>query len=191
MGRTALDFVHGRCQHSLQPIERKPMFRFAGFFLAIVASLLAKGAVWAAISVQRPVLFEGHNDAFQMFFSVVNDGSSAINPQIERSHLLINGVEPKDWSLIIINGLRTPDFFSLPPGRLLQFSYALGRYFEKPGIYTVGWRGDNFKAADITIRVRASHFGAKRLSRVVHRNRPKVPNSAPTGAFTPSLLEPT
>ena len=42
----------------------------------------------------------------------------------------------------------------LPPGHVLSFGYMLGeRYFAKPGIYTVRWWGDKFKAEPITFRV--------------------------------------
>ena len=64
-----------------------------------------------------------------------------------RPNLLVNGVEPKDWGNIIINGLRTPSFRALPPEQTLDFSYVLGRFFQKPGVYTVGWQGEHFKAA--------------------------------------------
>lgn len=36
---------------------------------------------------------------------------------------------------------RTLTFYSLPPGKALQFGYVLGRYFEKPSVYTVRWEG--------------------------------------------------
>jgi hypothetical protein len=66
---------------------------------------------------------------------------------------LINGVEPKDWRNVIINGLRTPYFDSLPPGESLAFGKVLGRYFQKPGVYTLRWKGENFRSADLTFRV--------------------------------------
>jgi hypothetical protein len=109
--------------------------------------------VWAAISVQPSVFYEGHTNALQVYFTVINDGTISINPRIESTHLLINGVEPKDWPIVIGNGIRSTQFLDLPPGEPLQFSYLLARYFEKPGIYTLRWYGDNFRAADITFRV--------------------------------------
>jgi hypothetical protein len=140
------------------------MFRCLALMLTLAALLLAQepqrgqgqsgpGAVSAAISVQWPTLFEGHTEDLQIFFSVVNDGSSTIKPNVEGSHLLINGTEPGDWINVIGNGIRTPLFLSLPPGEALRFTYQLGRYFGKPGLYIVGWRGDGFKAPEIAIRV--------------------------------------
>src|ERR1700722_3538672 len=70
-----------------------------------------------------------------------------------RPNLLVNGVEPKDWGNIIINELRTPSFRALPHEQTLDFSYVLGRFFQKPGVYTVGWQGEHFKASNITLRV--------------------------------------
>jgi hypothetical protein len=138
------------------------MLRFAGLAFILAAPLIGQQPdaserkhvkLWAAISVQPTIYWEGNTDALQIHFGIVNDGSSTINPNVESSHLLINGVEPKDWSNIIINGLRTPSFRSLPPGETLDFSYVLGRFFKKPGIYTVGWKGEHFKASEITLRV--------------------------------------
>jgi|ERR1700680_1609756 len=138
------------------------MLRLVGLALILAALLLAQQPdvsqgdnvkLWATISVHPTIYYEGNTDALQVHFGLVNDGSSTVNPNIESSHLLINGVEPKDWSNVIINGLRTPSFRALPPGQTLDFSYVLGRYFQKPGVYTVGWQGAHFKAADITLRV--------------------------------------
>jgi archaellum component FlaG (FlaF/FlaG flagellin family) len=141
------------------------MFRFAGLAFSIITILVAQERpaqakqemLWAAISVQPSVFVEGHTEALQLYFYVVNDGSSPINPKVESSHLLINGVEPKDWSNVISDGLRSPLFYALPPGQLLEFTYLLEQYFRKPGIYTVGWSGENFKALDISIRVLPAH----------------------------------
>jgi hypothetical protein len=138
------------------------MIRFAGMAVILAALLLGQRPdasqgenvkVWAAISVQPTIYWEGNTDALVVHFGLVNDGSSTINPNVESSHLLINGVEPKDWGNVIINGLRTPSFRALPPRQTLNFSYVLGRYFQKPGVYTVGWQGAHFKASDITLRV--------------------------------------
>src|SRR5437667_3310433 len=97
---------------------------FAALLLAQQPNVGDKVKLWAAISV-RPIYWEGKTDALQVHFGLVNDGSSTINPNIESSHLLINGVEPKDWSLVIHNGPRTPSDYALPPGQPLIFGYAL------------------------------------------------------------------
>jgi hypothetical protein len=110
-------------------------------------------AVWAGITVQQPIFAEDGIDVLQMKFGVFNDGTSTINPNVESSHLFINGVEPEDWPTLRINGLRTPQFFSLPPGEWLDFGMSLGRYFRRPGVYRVRWEGDNFKTAELTFRV--------------------------------------
>ena len=110
-------------------------------------------ALWAGISVAQPIFAEAGLAKLQISFGVVNDGSATVDPRIGASHLSINGVEPKDWLLIINNGLRTPEFQALAPGHFLSFSYMLGRYFAKPGVYTVRWWGENFRAQPITVRV--------------------------------------
>jgi hypothetical protein len=109
--------------------------------------------LWAAITVQQPIFSEGGTDALQIKFGVFNDGPSTVNPKVGSSHFLIDGVEPKDWRNVIINGLRTPYFDSLPPGESLAFGKVLGRYFQKPGIYKVRWQGDNFRSPELTFRV--------------------------------------
>jgi hypothetical protein len=113
--------------------------------------------VWAGIAVQQPIFAEGGVDTLLVKFGVFNGGTSTINPSVETSHLLINGVEPEDWRNVIINGLRTPQFNSLPPGEWLDFGMALGRYFRRPGVYRVRWEGDNFKTAELTFRVVPGH----------------------------------
>ena len=110
-------------------------------------------ALWAGISVVQPIFGEGGVEKLQISFGVVNDGSGTVDPRIGASHLSINGVEPKDWLVVINNGLRTPEFQALPPGHFLSFSYMLRRYFAKPGIYSVPWWGENFRAQPITFRV--------------------------------------
>ena len=110
-------------------------------------------ALWAGISVAQPIFGEGGVEKLQISFGVVNDGSATVDPRIGASHLSVNGVEPKDWLVVINNGLRTPEFQALPPGHFLSFSYMLRRYFAKPGIYTVRWWGENFRAQPITFRV--------------------------------------
>jgi hypothetical protein len=111
-------------------------------------------ALWAGISVPQPIYGEGGTAKLTINFGVVNDGTSTVNPKIGAPHLSINGVEPKDWPIVINNGLRSPESEALPPGHFLSFGYMLGdRYFAKPGVYTVRWWGDNFRAAPITFRV--------------------------------------
>lgn len=139
------------------------MFKAAVLVLTVTISLIAQGpteqpkkdAVWAAISIQPSVLWRNQTEHLQIYFSVVNDGRVSIKPRTGSSHLLINGVEVEhsSWDYIVGNGLRHPYIENLPPGQLLEFIRGFGEYFKKPGIYTVGWSGVNFKAADITIRV--------------------------------------
>ena len=110
--------------------------------------------LWAAISVPQPIFYEDRIEALHVSFALVNDGGSIVDPKIGSSHLLINGIEPQDWSFVIGNGPRNEWFNALPPAQALQFGYQLGpRYFLKPGVYTVRWEGDNFKSAELTFRV--------------------------------------
>jgi len=72
---------------------------------------------WAAISVNRAIFQQGDTDSLQLRFAVVNDGESTVDPRIELSHLLINGSEPNDWSVVINKGPRSSFF---PPTRTLS-----------------------------------------------------------------------
>lgn len=133
------------------------MRRYLCLSLLFGSLLLAQSSsepkLWAAISVNEPVFIEGHLETLQIFFNVVNDGTTVAKPNIEASHLYVNGVEPQDWSFVINNGLRARYYDGLPPGEVLRIGYGLGRYFEKPGIYKVGWSGPGYKAPEITFRV--------------------------------------
>jgi len=121
---------------------------------APVAKAGAHAKLWSAISVAQPVFELKDAATLQLYFAVVNDGDTVANPNIEASHLFINGSEPKDWGVNISSGIRTPYFTALPPGQVLSFSYQLGsKYFATPGVYTVRWEGPDFRSPEITFRV--------------------------------------
>jgi hypothetical protein len=66
----------------------------------------------------------------EIFFAVFNDGDATIDPGIGSSHLLINGVEAKCWSLIVANGpLGSIEFNALPPGHPYLFRKQLGSVY--------------------------------------------------------------
>ena len=119
----------------------------------VEAERVSKPDLWASISVNEPVFSEGGTDRLQIFFALVNDGKTTVNPKTNTSHLWINGEEVKDWSFIEGNGPRSSDRTALPPSASLKFTYAMGDHFKKPGTYKVRWEGENFKASEITFRV--------------------------------------
>lgn len=138
------------------------MFRIAGLILTTAALVVAQGQekskeqqikLWAAISIPKPVFPHNRTDDLAISFAIVNDGHSAVNPGVGSSRLFINGVELVDWHLIASNGPGTSFFEALPPGRTLMFGKGMKKYFEKPGVYTVRWEGQNFRAPDMTFRV--------------------------------------
>jgi hypothetical protein len=111
--------------------------------------------LWAGVSVSKPVFYQ-HNlgsGFFQLDFTVVNDGDRTVDPGIEGSTLLVNGKELKDWGFVVGNGPRGSDFKALAPGRAVRFGYAMGQYFDEPGIYRVVWKGQGFEAAAVVFRV--------------------------------------
>ena len=109
--------------------------------------------LWAAMAINQPVFSKNEKGNLTLFFAIVNDGDSTVNPGIAKSHLFINGVELKQWEFINGNGPRGSNFTALPPKRTVLFSCGCGSYFSGPGVYTVRWWGENFKAPDITFRV--------------------------------------
>ena len=120
----------------------------------VAAQPVPRPKLWAAIGVAQPVFQVHEAEKMAMSFVVVNDGEIVADASVESSHLFINGVEPKDWSFVIGNGLRNSYFKALPPGQILSFGYQLGpRYFSTPGIYSVRWEGPNYKSAEVTFRV--------------------------------------
>jgi len=115
----------------------------------------AKQTLWAAMSVQNPVIPKNRINDLTLTFAIVNDGDSTVNPGVAKSHLYINGVELKQWEFINTNGPHTTRHTALPPGKALEFSCGCGQYFSKPGVYTLKWYGDGFKASNLTFRVLA------------------------------------
>jgi len=123
--------------------------------------------LWAAITVNRVIFVAGHlqgervqpriggevTEHLMIHFVVVNDGDKSINPDIVSSQLLVNGKELPDWPWIISNGPRDARFEAIPPGEHLLFSVALGKYFAKPGVYRVAWKGKSFWSPEIVFRV--------------------------------------
>jgi hypothetical protein len=82
--------------------------------------------LWAALSITQPVFTPSETGKLQIYFAVVNDTLATVNPNVEASHLFVNGVELEAWTMIIGNGIRTSLFEALPPGNVLLFTYALG-----------------------------------------------------------------
>ena len=64
-----------------------------------------------------------------------NRGQHAVDPQLGRTELLVNGRPSKAWSLAVANGKRESAWFSLPAGKTVSLSLAsLGpSLFPGPG----------------------------------------------------------
>ena len=117
--------------------------------LAAASRVLAKGAwetkrkgdsdpraergLWAAITVNHAVFRSGETRDLRIEFTLVNDGDKALDPQIGKSRIIVNGEELSDSGLILSNGPRDARFGALPPGATLQFGYALGKPLRTAG----------------------------------------------------------
>jgi hypothetical protein len=133
------------------------MARLALLFLAAALSFAAPAAeisLSATISVLQSVFHVKETGKLSVSFTVTNAGTSDVDPDIDSSHLFVNGAVPDGWTITIANGIRSPQFKALPPGQTLYFVYQLGPpYFAKPGLYKVRWKGAHFEAPEITFRV--------------------------------------
>jgi len=116
----------------------------------------AKKKLWVAISINRPVFVsKKKNESFVIAFGIVNEGDKTVDPEVNSSKLLVNGKELKDWPFIIASGPRDESWKALPSQGHLSFGYALWKYFRKPGVYKVRWKGKSFQSPPIVFRVLA------------------------------------
>lgn len=110
-------------------------------------------SLWAVIAVNHPVFEPSATNDLSIEFTLVNDGDKVVDPKISESRIVINGKELADSKMILGNGPRDARFEALPPGESVRFSYALGSYFQEPGIYRVSWAGPAFHSPDTVFRV--------------------------------------
>jgi RNA polymerase sigma factor (sigma-70 family) len=110
--------------------------------------------LWAGMSVNQPLFRAGHDtNLLQFNFALVNEGDKVVDPKIPGyPRLIVNGKE-LDLSSIPGVGPRDERFKALPPDDNLQFGMGAGRWFDKPGVYTVYWQGDGFRSNEVTFRV--------------------------------------
>jgi len=116
--------------------------------------------IWAAIGVNKPLFRAGEireDKDLLLYFIVVNDGSSAINPKFDSSKLVVNGSEPADLNNGVFgSGLRSTYDSALPPGKSLEHVYGIGERFKKPGVYKIVWKGEEFETLPIVFRIMPS-----------------------------------
>lgn len=117
------------------------------------SAIAAKGLLWAAIGLSKPLVTCDQLQQSQLTFSLVNEGETPIDPKVNSWRLSVNGKEHPDSSLVFQNGPRDTRWQLLPPGNHLSFSHALGNWLKRPGVYTIVWKGDGFESAPFTFRV--------------------------------------
>jgi hypothetical protein len=121
-------------------------------------AVTAQPKLWAVMSVSPPVLdwdtwVVDPDNRLMIYFGLVNDGAKIVDPDVDRSQLLINGKPLKEWGFIIGNGPRDDRWEALPPGDDLAFGSSMGKYFKEPGIYKLSWKGKAFQSPEVVFRV--------------------------------------
>jgi hypothetical protein len=101
----------------------------------------------AEIKVSKRIFKAAESKQFCVYFKLFNGMGQVQNPEIGASKLIVNKKVLNDSIVIFGNGPRDKRFDALPPGETLEFSYALGSYFSKPGSYEVVWKGNTFESA--------------------------------------------
>lgn len=109
--------------------------------------------IWAALSINHPVLTVGQTKDLRIEFSLINDGDKVIDPKIAKSRIVINDKEIADSGLVLSSVAKEDRFKVLAPGESLQFDCLLGDHFKVPGRYRVSWKGSEFQAPEIVVRI--------------------------------------
>ncbi|MBI5173991.1 MAG: hypothetical protein HY986_14005 [Candidatus Melainabacteria bacterium] len=86
-------------------------------------------------------------------FSLKNKGRVTVDPVLTQTELVIDGKPFEQSAQLFGNGPRDARFSSLPAGETIDFSYAIGYYFRKPGEHTLLWRGPGFEPVQLKFRV--------------------------------------
>ena len=103
--------------------------------------------------MNHPIFEQEDTKKLSIEFTVVNDSDKTIDPKIAESRIVINGEVLADSARILTNGPQDTRYGALPPGDHLRFVFALGDHFERPGVYRVSWRGEDFQSPEVVFRV--------------------------------------
>jgi RNA polymerase sigma factor (sigma-70 family) len=115
------------------------------------------GPLRAELTVNPHVIEAGvDNPLLQITFSLHNDSAKVINPKVRYSKIIVDGKVLPDSARIFSSGPRSDKFDALQPGDELRFGYAMGKYFNKAGIYRVSWEGDGYVSPAVLIWVQPS-----------------------------------
>lgn len=152
----ALDFM--RIRKGGNPNMRSGTVLLGAVLLCVASAMTGcsqkqPAPLWAGISVDRPVFHEDTCRDMQLHFTVINQSSETIDPQIVKSQLYVNGEKLQASQQIFSNAPQYDCFKAVKPGECMEFEYYLGQYFDKPGIYQVAWKGDGFETHPVLFRV--------------------------------------
>jgi len=124
-----------------------------------VAGCLSKQAIdkriWAKVSASQLFFFEGGQNTLQLHFSMTNNSTEMMDPPIESSYLVVNGVEWPESEVLIQSGPRDQLWKKLPAHCCVFFSRSFSSdLLGKVGRHTIVWKGDGFETSPVQITVR-------------------------------------
>jgi hypothetical protein len=134
----------------------------------IVVSLLGASAMsratqgpklWAVVGVSEPLVYansNGSTHAVQINFGLVNDSQEVASTEPGSWRLFINGQDVTESSGLVGNGPGpSTGWGTLKPHEAFIFGkvFPPTKYFADPGTYEVTWKGSQFSAKPVIVRV--------------------------------------
>lgn len=91
---------------------------------------------------------------FLVGFTVTNAGTEVLDPDLNRSHLLVNGAAAKPWNMALGNSGHEKKWRALPPGESVSGRWHLAdELFPTPGDYQLVLEVMGVKSAPVTVSV--------------------------------------
>jgi hypothetical protein len=106
------------------------------------------------LTAEPRTVSEAARDQFLVGVVVENLGKETLDPDIDHSHLTVNGQPATSWNLALGNSGHLATWNELPPGKSVSGKWRLGKaLFPAPGDYTLVLTVSGVAAAPITIHV--------------------------------------
>lgn len=94
-------------------------------------------------------------DRLRLSVTATNEGAEAVDPQLHRAELRVNGERSSAFGLAIGNGKRDPRWFALPPGESVSMTWSSLGEALLPGVgqFTLRLALDDAEAEPVTVAV--------------------------------------